>query len=615
MKDADDVAAAASSALSAWASRAHSTHCLIADISRTQSSVDRKQLLGALSDSLSPQQRMDAVRQWLDVPSLAGLVWVCPEPRASRLHLHFRDLPHVVAALKEIPFVVRCGALAGNAWSSGGCVCGGVERHKLPEALLFSCSPSIPVPDGMEARESAVKALFTSMGLQVQTFWQSNRQYGLAAQRNLTSFSFYALPREADPAALVSLVNRVHRSPQHKLFGALVSVQGPNHPQLSRCSDCHALGHTQSGCNIFGGIPVRLLFKTPLAPVALKELMDHFGVSSAMLGNTHDASEWRPAHKATLFFNLDVTSAAAVERFQSQLQQLVKACSAAEHMQLQEPPRIVSMSFAARKMECADCGSTDKEHQCFVRGNTRPRAAAPPVSQRAQQRSASPPAASSAAASAQPGICPQWRAHKACTRDGCARLHPANWIPAAENMCRDFYHNGACKFENCKFTHKSSAEVQAAAAAAAHAPARATVAATNPQSKQQRARASAAAQAAATAPDIRSTNLFAALGSSGSAAAAAAAPPSPARGVPTSSLGQLSTPSRSNSQPNAAPAGGSGKKKKLARALDMGEKSTPAADASQGSAAAGLKRKRATDSSGGEQQQQHAAAPMDQTPQ
>jgi len=350
MKDSDS--AAASLALSAWATRAHSTHCLIADITRIPSETDRKQFLAALSDFLSPQQRMDTVQKWLKkASSLAGLVWVCPEPRASRLHLHFKEHSHVVAALKEIPFVVRCGALAGDAWSPGACVCSGVERHKLPEVLLLSCSPSTPVPGGLEARNSAIKDLLSSMGLPVQTFWQSNRQSGLAAQKNLAQFSFYALPREADPAALALFIDRVHRQPQHSLFGALVSVQGPNHPQLSRCSDCHALGHTQSGCNIFGGVPVRLLFKTPLSPAALAELKQHFGVRSAMLGNTHAANEWRSAHKATLFFHFDVNTAEAVAHFELQLQQLVKACSSADHMQLQEAPRIVDMSFAARKIE------------------------------------------------------------------------------------------------------------------------------------------------------------------------------------------------------------------------------------------------------------------------
>jgi len=63
--DADVASSAAADSLAAWASHAHSTHCLIADISRIVSEVDRKQFLAALSDSLAAEQRMDAVKQWL----------------------------------------------------------------------------------------------------------------------------------------------------------------------------------------------------------------------------------------------------------------------------------------------------------------------------------------------------------------------------------------------------------------------------------------------------------------------------------------------------------------------------------------------------------------------
>ena len=542
MKDADAVVDPSAADLLAWSHRAHSTHCLIADINRIQSDFDRKKFLAVLSDSLNPEQRIFSVSQWLNVPSLAGLVWVCPEPRVSRLHLHFKEHSHIVTALKEIPFLVRCGALAGNAWSTGSYVCSGVERHKIPEALLLSCTPSVPIPNGMEVRNSAIREYLKSIKLDVQTFWQSNRQL---EQKNTANFSFFVLPREADPTELARLINSIHR--QHTLFGAPVSVQGPNCPQLSRCSDCHALGHTQAGCNIFGGTPVRLLFKTPLAPAPLVGLMKSLNVKSAMLGNTHHQSEWRPAYKVTLFFNIDAHSAAEVGRLHQQLQQLIDVCHSG-HRQLQQAPRIVDMSFAARKKECPDCGSSDKDHLCFIRRNTKPTgragtaaAAAAPAS-RVQQPSA-------AAAPSQPGMCSQWWVHKVCSKKNCAALHPIDWIPAGEDVCRDFYRTGKCRYENnCRFAHKSLAEARAAAAAEASAIATATTAVTQHKQPAQRAAASSATAAPAT-PATPTSNPFSVL------ATAAAADHSPTRGnVPVSSLGMMASPTRSNSQSAVAAA-------------------------------------------------------------
>lgn len=611
MKDADAVDDPSAADLLAWSHRAHSTHCLIADINRIQSDPDRKKFLAVLSDSLDPDQRCVAVQQWLNVPSLAGLAWVCPEPRVSRLHLHFKEHSHIVAALKEIPFLVRCGALAGNAWSTGSYVCSGVERHKIPEALLLSCTPSVPIPNGMEARNSAIREYLKSIKIDVQTFWQSNRQL---EQKNTANFSFFALPREADPTALARLINSIHR--QHTLFGAPVSVQGPNCPQLSRCSDCHALGHTQAGCNIFGGTPVRLLFKTPLAPAPLVGLMKSLNVKSAMLGNTHHQSEWRPAYKVTLFFNTDVHSAAEVGRFRQQLQQLIDVCRSG-HMQLQQAPRIVDMSFAARKKECPDCGSSDKDHLCFIRGNTKPTG-------RVQlQPSAAPSAAAAAAAApSQPGMCSQWWVHKVCSKKNCAALHPKDWIPAGEDVCRDFYRTGNCKYENkCRFTHKSLAEARAAAAAAAEASAKATAAAlpavAQPRQPAQRAAASssASASASAAAAATPTSNPFSAL------ASASDHDHSPTRGnmnVPVSSLSMMASPTRSNSQPATCAAtptpskkGGSTKSQRNLT-LSMDAAAAAAADA-QAAKPQAAKRKRPLSEtrSRTEQQPAQGSAPME----
>jgi len=112
-----------------------------------------------------------AVLSWLPALAQNGLAWVCAEPRLSRLHLHFRELAHVVHALKAAPLLVRCGALP-NRWSDAPC---GVARHEHPEALVLSCVPTEQLPNAPGACDAAVKTLLTSMGIGWQSFWQSHK--------------------------------------------------------------------------------------------------------------------------------------------------------------------------------------------------------------------------------------------------------------------------------------------------------------------------------------------------------------------------------------------------------------------------------------------------------
>ena len=250
-------------------------------------------------------------------------------------------------------------AATSNAWAAG-CLCTSVQRHQQPETLLLSCTPTTAVP---AATDAAFKQLLTDMGIDAQVFWQSSRQATeMRAVGRVQRLSFYVLPRIADTAALTALIERVHR--KHTLFGGLVSVQGPNMPQLMRCSECHTLGHSPAACPIFGGTAVRLLFKSPLAPAALLKLVQLLDAQSAMLGNSHAQDEWRSAHKATLFFHLDVQSPAAVQRFADKMQQLVLEC---DHL-LHQPPHLVDMTMAARKKECSLCGNREREHLCLCRG-------------------------------------------------------------------------------------------------------------------------------------------------------------------------------------------------------------------------------------------------------
>jgi len=576
MCDVDGAAAAGSpsaSDLAAWSCRAATTYCLITDISLVASSdADRKQLLAALVDSLSAQQRIDAVLSWLPALAQNGLAWVCAEPRLSRLHLHFRELAHVVHALKAAPLLVRCGALP-NRWSDAPC---GVARHEHPEALVLSCVPTEQLPNAPGACDAAVKTLLTSMGIGWQSFWQSHKQQKDAeiGPGGLPSrVSYYVLTREADPAALVPLVGRVHR--QHKLFGGLVSVQGHNTPQLVRCNDCHELGHGPEKCPIFGGTAVRLLFKNPLSPALMQQLRQLVSARSAMLGNSPAENEWRSSHKATLFFDLDLQAQGEVSRFQLMLMELVTECGDT----LLEEPRIVPMSLAARNQECTVCGCRDKDHQCPFRGGV-----ASMRPQQQQQQKQPPPAkvasAATVAAGKTPGVaapprlcCIHLERKGECKLQQCAGPHPQRWVVAPPRCCRDFYHTGTCNWgKKCKREHTSSAEQAgkagaalkpsvpsaapaAAAAAAITAAAPAPKAAPAPPSK-----GTSRKRTADTSPktDASSSNRFAALGGGSRWG-------SPSR-VPTSSLSLMASPPRRSSSSNttsaaAAAAGGSASRK------------------------------------------------------
>jgi len=112
-----------------------------------------------------------------------------------------------------------------------------------------------------------MSALLKEMQIDVQSMWQSKRQPNT---HNDMQVSFWALPREADISALVSVISRVHG--KHTLFGGPICVHGPNSPQLQRCTECREIGHAQNDCPLFGGTAVRLVFKKPLNPAAFADL-------------------------------------------------------------------------------------------------------------------------------------------------------------------------------------------------------------------------------------------------------------------------------------------------------------------------------------------------------
>ena len=550
------------------------THCLVVDHLRV-APPDLPKLGNCLNVALTQAERKEAVLEWLPKIDEDGLGAVFVEHQ--RLHLHFKEHRHLALALKEVPWLVRCGATGSSSWSLN---CYGVARHQLPEALRFKCSNPADVPSSIAKQQSAMKELVAEMGIEERGIWQSSSDvYDIKTNPR---FAFWVLPRETNPVALVALIERVHR--KHKLFGAFVDVQGMNLPPLMRCSECHTLGHSSSTCPLFGGVAVRLVFKMPMSPVVFAGFVRLVpDVRSAMLGNIYinATTSGVTSHKATLFFNADESTPEKKQQFEELLLELGRQAGAMLH----QAPHRITMREAERRQECTTCGAREKEHGCPFRksGPVRSRAPEQPAQQQQQQQqqqqratqaqgSAAPSkaggashAAGSPAVSKQKtaGMCGTWRTLKVCSRNGCTQQHPKDWFPIPNRdqpVCRDFYSSGNCKFQQCKYEHWSLAQEQAKQAAqlATVAPAAAAAAGK-----------SAAAVQPAPAPKKQASNKkkpqqqqqlregnnnsFAALDAA-PASAATAAPATPRKNapVPSSSLASLASPTRSLSTPGPA---------------------------------------------------------------
>ena len=229
----------------------------------------------------------------------------------------FKTHADLVLALKNIPWLVRCEV--GHTLYS--MKCNKIRRHELPEALRFVCNhPTEKVPSSSEATLAAFKSIVDAMGFDTQAVWKSSQSAYDA--KVATHIGFWVLPRGADPASLVALIDRLHR--KHTFFGGLIDVHGPNLPQLARCPDCHLLGHSSASCPLFGGTAVRLLFKVPIAAFRFEVLLEVApSMRTAMLGNTHSRDRWSPSHKATLFFDARESSVEEMHTFQRDLAALV----------------------------------------------------------------------------------------------------------------------------------------------------------------------------------------------------------------------------------------------------------------------------------------------------
>jgi hypothetical protein len=84
--------------------------------------------------------------------------------QAGRLHMHFRQPAHMLAASTAVPAFVRC-CLASCAWSQRPHGCDG-ERHDALEMLAFTCHPAsgADMPDGVQLMQRVKELVVQEMG-------------------------------------------------------------------------------------------------------------------------------------------------------------------------------------------------------------------------------------------------------------------------------------------------------------------------------------------------------------------------------------------------------------------------------------------------------------------
>jgi hypothetical protein len=122
-------------------------------------------------------------------PALAPAAPVAVMLQAGRLHMHFGQTAHMLAASTAVPALLRCCLLASRAWSQQPHSCDG-ERHDALEMLAFTCHPArdADVPDGaqlmqrvkelVQERASRLKAIRPS-GLQANRWSTVERPLGV----------------------------------------------------------------------------------------------------------------------------------------------------------------------------------------------------------------------------------------------------------------------------------------------------------------------------------------------------------------------------------------------------------------------------------------------------
>ena len=242
--------------------------------------------------------------------------------------------------------------------------------------------------------EAEVSDMLKAAGVDHTYRWYPSSHSGLLSHK----VTVCVLPRHISVEALTDTVHRI-RSLKLKLCGGEVEVHAPNIPSLALCKECSQLGHGGQACPIYGGIAVRLLFKSTVSFPALQQLQADTGARSAYLGNS--TSQMLPHRVVTLLFGAELSDPQRlVERMEPTMRKWRHA--------LHEAPRQVDPKD--RQRECRECGSLVKPHTCpfappSLVGRIQHKGAvqsAPPAGAQAQpqQGGAAPAAPGTAAATA-----------------------------------------------------------------------------------------------------------------------------------------------------------------------------------------------------------------------
>ena len=443
-------------------------HCLVVDVDHVApNSSDLAHLIAALALKGNTAALRQHLLTWLSLLVSTNLTSVDAEAGHRRVHVRFSSEVDLAAALASSPLLSRCGSISNKSWGGPAMLCG-LERHRLPELLRFSCSLS----DKCDPAQllPTIDALLIQHGLLHTNFWlpnsnNSDRQHGARVV-------FHVLPRLVSPADLSATIERLHL--QCTLWGSKLHVEAPNTPALSRCRTCNGLGHAAERCPLYSGLCARLLFKKPLPHAALLTLVTHLGARGGYLASSVDT---RTQHrKVTVLFDggvdMELSTLAPI------ISKLDQFDAVHGHL-LHEKISFVEPSN--RLKECRECNQLQRvAHTCPF-----PEAAAP-GRQHAQQRASNnssnhprpPPSSHLSSSLADPSdkMCRGWRRKKECQRktDGrhCSFEHPPEHVPVKQ-PCFTLQRKGYCnKGSECKWDHSiQGAEQQEAAAQDQPAPA------------------------------------------------------------------------------------------------------------------------------------------------
>jgi hypothetical protein len=106
-------------------------------------------------------KRVDIASVVRAFPALATAAPVAVMLQAGRMHMHFGQTAHMLAASTAVPALLRCCLLASRAWSQQPHGCDG-ERHDALEMLAFTCHPAsdADVPDGAQLMQRVKEFFF-----------------------------------------------------------------------------------------------------------------------------------------------------------------------------------------------------------------------------------------------------------------------------------------------------------------------------------------------------------------------------------------------------------------------------------------------------------------------